>query len=321
MIIGLPVVEGHELTKVALEHLTKNSVLGETIPIVIDNGSVKSYEQFLSDDADCDCKNMNGKQIGLIRNEENIGFYQPLKQLYDQYPDEEIIGIMHNDLMLYEQGWDRRMVMAFHEDPQLGLIGLCGSKEVDAMGGRGSYTVCNFMGRDVQVGDKIWKGQDPSAGRRIDGIEPAIVLDSLFMLFRREVIPQLVHDNEKWSDITLAHFYDRIMPIRTIEAGYHVITMGSDNDHIGGLTTTGNERYRDDCIKFLDDRGIEWRLPPGEEAPNMSLDPDYRIKPCGNPETQMYLVAEDRYLQEYKWRKRWIPAIIRDGGYDVTHLA
>jgi hypothetical protein len=74
--------------------------------------------------------------------------------------------------------------------------------------------------------------------------------------------------------------------------------MGSDNDHIGGLTTTGNERYRNDCIKWLEDRGI----------------------PYDNPETEMYLVAERKYLSEYRDQKRWLPAIIREG-YNVTHLA
>ena len=289
MIIGLPVVEGHELTKVAMDHLTKNAVMGSTRPVIIDNGSETPYK--------C-CKTMNDKKIDVIRNANNIGFYRPLLQLFEKYPDEEYIGIMHNDLMLYEKGWDRRMLMAFEEDPELGLIGLCGSKEVDERGGRGAYTVCNFMGREVPVGDQIWKGQDPSAGRRIDGIEPAIVLDSLFMLFRRIVIPQLEHSMDDWNDITLAHFYDRIWPIRTIEAGFHVVTMGSDNDHIGGLTTTGSERYRDDCIKWLEDRNI----------------------PFDNPETEMYLVAERRYLSEYRDEKKFLPAIIREG-YNVTNLA
>lgn len=289
MIIGLPVVEGHELTQAALDHFTKNALLTSSRPVIIDNGSEKPYPEH---------KIVNGWQVQTIRNKENVGYYTPLKQLYDQYPDEQYIGLMHNDLMLYEPGWDRRMIDAFEADPQLGLIGLCGSREVDERGGRGGYTVCNFMGREVKVGKKIWYGQDPSAGRRIDGIEPAIVLDSLFMLFRREVIPHLVHGSELWKDLTLAHFYDRIWPIRTIEAGYHVITMGSDCDHIGGLTTTGNERYRDDCIKWLDERGI----------------------PYENPETEMYLVAERRYLSEYRDQKRFLPAIILEGGYDVRHI-
>ncbi len=315
MIIGLPVVEGHELSRVALDHLTKNAVMASTKPVIIDNASETPYN--------CDkpfeiCKEINGYKVGLISNKENIGYYQPLKQLFDQYPDEEFIGLMHNDLMLYEPGWDRRMLQAFEADPELGLIGLCGSREVDERGGRGGHTVCNFMGREVPVGDQIWKGQDPSAGKRIEGIEPAIVLDSLFMLFRRDVIPHLVRDDEKWEDITLAHFYDRIWPIRTIEAGYHVITMGSDNDHIGGMTTTGNERYRNDCIKFLDERGIAWRDNGSTDIAAEAL--DERNIPCGNPETQMYLIAEHRYLKEYRDQKHWLPAIIREG-YHVTHLA
>lgn len=290
MIIGLPVVEGHQLTEVALDYLTKNSLFTKTRPVIIDNGSEKPYPEH---------KILNGRAVQTLRNDKNIGYYQPLKQLYDLYPDEEYIGLMHNDLILYEEGWDMRMIKAFEEDPKLGLIGLCGSREVDGLGGRGTYTVCNFMGREIKVGNQTWKGQDPSAGRRICCTEPAIVLDSLFMLFRREVIPQLIHKDEKWEDITLAHFYDRIWPIRTIEAGFHVVTMGSDCDHIGGMTTTANERYRNDCIEFLESRGI----------------------PYENPETEMYLVAERRYLDEYKHEKKWLPAIIREDDHVVTHLA
>lgn len=290
MIIGLPVIDGHELTDVALQYLTENAMSTKTKPVVIDNASSKPYFEH---------KIMNGKAVQTIRNEKNTGYYQPLKQLFDQYPDEEYIGLMHNDLILYERGWDLRMVKAFEEDPKLGLIGLCGSREVDAMGGRGMYTVCNFQGKQIKVGDQMWKGQDPSAGRNICCTEPAIVLDSLFMLFRRSVIPHLEHSWEDWNDITLAHFYDRIWPIRTIESGHHVITMGSNCDHIGGMSTAGNQRYRDDCIEFLDSRGI----------------------PYDNPETEMYLLAERRYLDEYKHQKKWLPAIIREDDHAVTHLA
>lgn len=288
MILGIPVVDGHELTKTVLKYLRRNAVDPNTKLVIFDNASTKPYKKSDFKDADL-----------VIRSEENIGYYQPLRHLYNVYPDEEYVGLIHNDLILYERGWDQRMVRAFEDDTKLGLIGLCGSREVDALGGRGTYTVCNFIGKYVQVGDQLFKGQDKSAGRRIDGIEPAIVLDSLFMLFRRSVIPHLEHSKADWDHIPLAHFYDRIWPIRTIEAGYRVVTMGSDCDHIGGMTTTGNQRYRDDCIKWLDERSI----------------------PYDNPETEMYLVAERRYLGEYKHQKKWLPAIIRENDHVVTHLA
>lgn len=313
MIIGLPVVGRPELTNVALDNLTRHATNSKTRAVVIDNASNQEY--FKNDFTD----GFNGRTVDLIGNTENLGFYQPLKQLYDLYKNEQYIGIMHNDLILHTSGWDDILLKKFEEDPELGLIGLCGSREVDERGGRGGQTVCNFLGLDVQVGDNVWKGQAPGAGRRlpVGGHEPAIVLDSLFMLFRRDVIPHLVAAAEKWEDITLAHFYDRIWPIRTIEAGYHVITAGIDCDHIGGMTTTANERYRDDCIKFLDDRDIKWRVEEGDAVPQPF---DAKNTASGNPETQMYLTAESRFLKEYRDEKHWLPAMIREG-YHVTHLA
>lgn len=289
MILGLPVVEGHELTHVAVQHIIHNKVRDDTRIVIIDNGSEVAYLK-------------NGhKDIDVLSNSKNLGFYYPLIQLKDAYPDEEYIGIMHNDLMLYEKGFDQRMIEEFEKDPKLGLIGLCGSREVDERGGRGGYTVCNFMGREVKVGGQVWKGQDPSAGARADGLAPALVLDSLFMLFRAEVIQHLEKSQEDWYNVTLAHFYDRIWPLRIVEAGYHVGVLGSDCDHIGGLTTTGSIRYRDDCVQWLEDRSI----------------------PYDNPETEMYLVAERRYLQEYREEKKFLPAIILDGGsgYDIRHYS
>lgn len=313
MILALPVIDGHDLTKVCIEHATKNAVLETTKIVVIDNASDVPYDVSM-------LQGYNNVPVDLIRLEENIGFYAPLKEIYDRYID-QYIGLMHNDLMLYEHGWDQRMTEAFQNDEQLGLIGLCGSREVDERGGRGGYTICNFMGREVKVGDETWVGQQPGHGQRIDGIEPAIVLDSLFMMFNRNVIPKLEASWDDWKDITLAHFYDRIWPIRTIEAGYHVITMGSDCDHIGGMTCTANERYRNDCIKWLDERGIAWREDDSGIIATERNDP--RNVPCGNPETQMYLVAERRYLEEYRDRKKFLPAIILHGGsgFEINHTA
>ena len=62
MIIGLPVVEGHELSRVALDHLTKNVVMASTKPVIIDNASETPYN--------CDkpfeiCKEINGYKVGL----------------------------------------------------------------------------------------------------------------------------------------------------------------------------------------------------------------------------------------------------------------
>lgn len=284
MILAAPVVDGHALTENLINNFHKTTS-GDTKLVVVDNSSETPYKR-------------NEPLYDLLTYDENKGYYYPLIDLYNEYPDAEYIGLIHNDMVLYEQGWDIRMQQAFADDPQLGLIGLCGSSEIDQNGGRGGGTMVFFRGGAIDVAGTIINGQDQAAGARIHGVEPSVCLDSLFMMFRRDVIPHLMNARDPWADVTLAHFYDRIWPIRTIEAGYRVATMGIECDHLGGMTTTGNIRYRDDCIKWLEDRNI----------------------PYDNPETEMYLVAERRYLGEYREEKRFLPCIV-DKSYGIRYLA
>ena len=288
MILGVPVVDGHEMTDAFIGALAASVEPENFRLVIIDNGSNKPYK--VPKDLPFKCE--------VLRNDENMGFYYPLYQLYNKYRHEKLIGLVHNDLLLYEPGWNVRMQQAFETDPQLGLVGLCGSNELDSNGGRGAGTMCFFRGAEVQVGGQTYIGQPQTAGRRLSDLQPACVLDSLFMMFKREAIPHLMNETDPWAHVTLAHFYDRIWPCRTIEAGFRCAVLGVECDHIGGITTTANERYRDDCIKWLQQRKI----------------------PYENPETEMYLVAERRFLGEYKENKRFLPCIVGQD-YGIQHLA
>lgn len=292
MILGVPVIDGHGLTAKLLESLAE-TVTGDNFQVVlIDNNSEHRYQ------SERIAQKKYPFPVRLIHNRKNEGYYTPLLKLYNKNPREELIGLIHNDMVLYEKGWNERMEAAFAADPLLGLVGLCGSSELDHLGGRGGGTMCYFSGRSVMVHGQQIPAQSQDAGLRITGLHPAVVLDSLFMMFRRSVIPQLVAEGEDWKDITLAHFYDRIWPCRTIEAGYGVAVMGVECDHLGGMTTTANERYRNDCIRWLEQRGI----------------------PYDNPETEMYLVAERRFLGEYRDQKKFLPCTV-GSDYEVHHHA
>lgn len=291
MILCVPVVDCHDLTKVCIR-----SILDTTTPdtrvVIFDNNSEVPYTTEWIDKHFYDDR----QRIILYRCLENIGYYQPLFSLYRDYPDEMYIGLIHNDMIMYEPEWDVRLRQGFEADPLLGLVGLCGSYELDALGGRGGGTMCYFSGRSVIVGDRQILAQSQDAGLRINDIRPALVLDSLFMMFHRAAVLHLVRDDEKWEDITLAHFYDRIWPLRVIEGGYRVAVAGVECDHLGGMTSTGNERYRQDCITWLDAHGITY----------------------DNPETEMYLVAERRFLHEYRENKKYMPASI-GADYAIQH--
>jgi len=276
IILGIPVINNKELTQQVIDSLVATVNDPENFMLIlIDNGSEQVYRLT---DYILPFKSM------LFINEENKGYYYPLMQIYSQFPEKEnLIGLCHNDLIFYEKGWDTRLRQYFAQDPKLGLVGFCGSNEVDENGGRGGGTMCYFRGE---------KGQPQSAGRRITGLEPALILDSLFMMFKSEAIPGL----NITQDIPLCHFYDKLWGIRTVENGFHVAVMGSEVDHLGGMTAIGQApSYSEACKKWLTKRGI----------------------PYGSDGTlEMYQVAERHFLGEYRDQKHIFPARV-DAGYNV----
>lgn len=272
MILGIPVQDGLELTQAFVANLASQAPNLKVV--IIDNASERPYQ--LADFA---------TPISIIQNTKNEGYYAPLKQLYDEFPDEELIGLAHNDMLIYEMSWDMRMAKCFEDDPKLMLVGLCGSYEVDERGGRGGGTHVNFRGEHGF--------QSPAAGAKNVGLIPSACLDSLFMMFRREAVPIL---SEDWGALPLAHFYDRIWPLRLANWGYHVGTLGVECDHMGGMTTVGNIQYRNDCMSWLEKHRI----------------------PYENPETEMYLEAERRYFREFKDTKLIPCRVMEDYSYVPT---
>lgn len=291
MVLVVPVVDGHDLTKNLLDSL-EATVTGDNFSVIIfDNNSDTPYYGY------------DGYKfpIIIVRSAKNLGYYRPLQNCLDYITDEaELIGLIHNDMVLYEVGWNERMEHSFAMDPKLALVGMCGSNEIDGLGGRGGGTVCYFRGSDIRVGDRQFTGQSQAAGRRTADLVPSACLDSLFMMFRVTAIPDLTTDADPWKDLTLAHFYDRIWPVRLIEHSWHVATLGVECDHLGGMTTAGNMRYRNDCVKWLEERNL---LGIRHE----------------DPETAMYLIAEDRYLNEYRQQKQLIPCRIH-GDYSYERI-
>ncbi len=280
MILGLPVMDGHDWTVQAITSLGRAARGALRRIILIDNASARPYN----------CAELNGLdlkiagiKVSCMQFKENVGYYWPLWALAKEFPD-TLIGLMHNDIVIYEEGWDLRVQAAFDADPKLALVGFCGSNELDENGGRGGGTMCYFRG----------EGQSQAAGRRITGLEPSIVLDSLFMMFRAAAIPHLGIEEDP---PTLAHFYDKIWPCRLVEYGWRVATLGVEIDHWGSITLIENARYETDCERWC----RAYNIPPPQT-----------VGPGGmvNWGLAMYLEAERRFLTEFRQMKPLMPCWI-----------
>ena len=126
MILGIPAIDGHELTKALLDSL-ELTVTGDNFKVVIiDNASKKPYQPITG----------YSFPISILYLSKNNGYYSPLEFLYEMHKD-ELVGLIHNDMVLYARGWNERMERRIKEDGQLALVGLCGSSEIDERGGRG----------------------------------------------------------------------------------------------------------------------------------------------------------------------------------------
>lgn len=270
IVLGCPVLEKQEITEEMFANLLKYVANPDDIQFVlIDNGSEKPYK----------IPKKFPFKLDLIRNKKNLGFYYPLKQLYDKYPKAEFIGLMHNDVIIMENAWDKRIKQAFDDNLKLGLLGLFGAREIYANGTENDY-VSNFSEVKSAKGKKGVEIKTTI----IKNIMEVLTLDSLFMLFRRKVVPHLKIDKH----ISLCHFYDKIWSLRTINAGYEVAVIGILFSHKSDTTSKSIPYYKSAAEWFVREHGI---------AISNEMGIDYFI----------WLEARARYLMEFRELKGVIP--------------
>jgi hypothetical protein len=287
IVIGIPVMDMHEQTGISLSTTASYIAEKESVTfVIIDNASEKPYKK-PPDTGD-------GLTIDVCTNTSNLGYYEPLRQLYSKYPEADYIGLMHNDAIVFQEGWDNKIREAFQEDKKLDAVGLFGWQKISRSGKN-----------ELPVGNIYWPFvvDDPEAPeptfsqyhRRVHKITPVMALDSLFMVFRRERIPFLFHMDEK---ITISHGYDKIWSLRLVEIGSHVAILGIPFQHKGG--NDKDIKMRKMFKEWFDER---WEV-------NSPIKYVYDIAFF---ETQVLVV------NEFRDRKKMIPCVI-DDKYNIKKL-
>lgn len=264
-------VNNLEWTVVALKHLKETVDPELTNIFVVDNGSTKS----MINDLDLD------GVTRFIRYEENTGanafFHRWMTGQDDWFhgmDPTEFLAFFHCDLFIHEQNWDHRVLEAFMADPKLNLLGFAGSNEIDELGGRGAGTMLNYRGASIEGA-----GQGSAAelhGRRMNGLEPAAVLDHMSMVFRRTELEQLTPQEGHFAP---HHFYDKILSCEVLKRGGHVAVLGIDCDHFSGGTRGGVGEAEKHWRQWLEQEKIPY-------------DPN-------NPGMAVYIEAERRFKAKY----------------------
>lgn len=277
--VVIPCLNQHELTTKILDQLSKVSTLDGVLEIVVlDNGSDVPFEY-----------NDNLDRVRVIRYDETMGVYPTIFEGL-RHTTGDIIANFHNDLIVWEQDWDLRVLRCFGENPRLGLIGFVGSNQIDPSGGRGLGTTSNFKGLELRSDSgRIWKGSAAHIhGAVSSNYSKGAVVDGCAMIFRREalsLIPQR-------TDFPPHHFYDRLLCTEMLERDWEVGVLGIACDHFSGQTVGPEPKY-DQMARSWAEKHIpqaKWAGYPGSYSWDQTI----------------YQQAERMWLEEYR-AKGYVP--------------
>ena len=164
---------------------------------------------------------------------------------------EPIVGLMHDDLVVNEAGWDQRVIREF-DDPTVGLVGFGGAL---CFGTPDIYRT-PYWSRQVERRRFVSNMRDAEVhGQRFAGELDVAVLDGYAMFARREILVQA----GGWPiDTPIGYFmYDSWLCCESWRQGFRTRMVGVAIDHLGwksGGMKPGWRIQRDKAQRYIYDK-------------------------------------------------------------------
>jgi len=180
--------------------------------VVIDNGSIDGTQKFIEDFIF-----PHFPSHKYVKNQENVGVVKSMNQCINESTG-DIIAILHNDLFVFEDNWDERVLRLF-ENPKVGLAGFFGARGTYINGGR-MDAMSNMVEAEYH-------------GKRETGEKHIQHFDGLSLIGRRTMFEQVGGFDDKY---TYHHFYDRDIAMASHFAGWENWFIGVYCHHVSGIT-------------------------------------------------------------------------------------
>lgn len=227
--VVIPMCNMAWVTDRCLEQLI-NLAADELDIIIIDNASDIPYTH-------------THRFVTVLRNDKNVGFWGSMLQGI-AHAQHKIVMLMHNDVLIWEDYYDQIIEYYFSEDKQLALAGFFGGKGLGSNGGRG-HPESNLTGKE-------WGQSWQHHSHFQDRSHPSVIFDSLCMIVDKEKLATIPHE-----DIPPHHYTDRLLCVRMLAAGYHMLTIGIAFDHGGSFTSTGSNTMNTFTEDYCKSKGLE----------------------------------------------------------------
>jgi|SRR5581483_8594832 len=229
--VAVLVLNQQQITQQFLDQIRKTEGEAKLPLLIVDNGSTPPVRDWLIGLRDNDL---------VVRNEENVGVMPGLNQAWRVLKDvSDYIFFPHNDLMIYEQGWDDKLVRVLSGLPECGVAGFYGAK---ALGVPNIYQTPYQMQQLVRMGNvsgchrmnAAIHGFMPPRGET----EEVAVMDGFSLIVRTELLNKLDGFDRSYPP---HHNYDNDISLESIDKGYKNYVIAMDADHLGGRTDVGED--------------------------------------------------------------------------------
>jgi len=218
-------------TKLAVESILRNTAPGTFEFVIVDNNSrpaVKEYFDGMKDKA----------AIRYIQNDKNYGPIRAMNQgiaaaRYDY------IMIIHNDVIIMENGWLRKIIDRMDSDPKIGVAGLAGREEIYKNGCVNEASLKhNLQNEDLNA----------PMSEEVAGVA---VVDGMCFVAKRELLERIKGFDESFG---FMHCYDLDISLASIAAGFRNVVVKVEAMHVGN----GGRSRRDPAYKqyVKDDYGL-----------------------------------------------------------------
>ena len=157
-------------------------------------------------------------QVIIETNESNVGVVRSMQQAYEM-TDHEILAFLHNDVYIYEKGWNCTVLGVFNQS-DTGLVGFFGAEGASRNTGR--FGVWNNMLEAEKHG-----------ARFREGIREVAVLDGLSMFASRKMLDA---GGGVDTSFDTHHFYDLDLSLESIHRGFKNYVIPVPIHHQSGMT-------------------------------------------------------------------------------------
>ncbi len=184
--------------------------------IVIDNSSTDGTPDFIHNEVA-----PRVPRFEYIRNEGNQGVWGSLRQGYEAATG-ELLAFIHNDVALFEKGWNLRFASYFERIPRLGVAGLHGSRWCLAEHPWRADSFSNMLLAEA-YGQRLRRE-----------FMPVAVLDGFCIVCCREILDQAGGIDARY---VCHHMYDFELSLLSLSQGYVNIVVDISCRHIGWITS------------------------------------------------------------------------------------